>query len=145
MDTTLLRFHHLGLAVRRPQKAFAFLAALGYHDGKQVYDPLQSVNLAMRHHPAMPDVEVIWPAESPSPIDNLVTGGRSLVYHVCFATQDAERALAELKAAGHQIVEVVPPKPAILFEGLAVSFHNVLGFGMVELIHGLPESQSAGQ
>ena len=145
MNTTLLRFHHLGLAVRRPNKAFEFLASLGYREGRQVYDPLQSVNLAMRHHPTMPDVEIIWPGEASSPVDKLVAGGKSLVYHICFATEDARRALAELMAAGHQIVEIAPPKPAILFDGLAVSFHNVLGFGMIELIHGVPDAQPSAQ
>jgi hypothetical protein len=139
MESGLLQFHHLGLAVQRPQKAFAFLASLGYRDGKQFFDPLQSVNLAMRHHPVMPDVEVIWPGAETSPIDNLIKGGKSLVYHLCFAAQDAEQALANLQAAGHQIVELAPPTPAVLFGNLPVSFHNVLGFGMIEIIHGLPE------
>ena len=139
METALLQFHHLGLAVRRPHRAFAFLASLGYREGKQVFDPLQSVNLAMRHHAIMPDVEVIWPGAASSPIDKLTQGGKSLVYHICFATRNAERALADLQAAGHQVVELAPPQPAILFGGLPVSFHNVLGFGMIEIIHGLPE------
>jgi hypothetical protein len=134
-----LTFHHFGLAVRRPQKAFAFLASLGYRAGRQVYDPLQSVNLAMRHHATMPDVEVIWPGAAPSPIDNLLKGGTSLVYHLCFETQDADKALADLQSAGHQIIEIVPQKPAILFGNLPVSFHNVLGFGVIEIIHGIPE------
>ncbi len=56
-----LRFHHLGLAVPAPDPAFAFLEALGYGPGAQAFDPLQNVNLAMRHHAQMPDVEVIWP------------------------------------------------------------------------------------
>jgi len=144
MLTPLLRFHHFGLAVRRPEKAFAFLATLGYRAGAQVYDPLQSVNLAMRHHPAMPDVEVIWPGEAPSPIDALVKGGKSLIYHLCFATEDAARALADLQGAGHQVIEIAPPKPAILFGDLPVSFHNVLGFGVIEIIHGIPEAPDAG-
>jgi catechol 2,3-dioxygenase-like lactoylglutathione lyase family enzyme len=140
MDNPLLRFHHFGLAVRRPHKAFAFLDALGYVEGRQVYDPLQSVNLAMRHHQTMPDVEVIWPGEAPSPIDNLIKGERSLVYHLCFATDDATRALADLQGAGLQVVEIAPPKPAILFGDLPVSFHNVLGFGVIEILHGDPEA-----
>ena len=142
MDSRHLQFHHLGLAVRRPQKAFAFLSSLGYREGKQVYDPLQSVNLAMRHHEVMPDVEVIWPSGAASPIDNLIKDGRSLVYHLCFAADDAGRALAELQEAGHQIVEIVPPKPAILFD-LPVSFHNVIGFGVIEIIHGIPDRRHA--
>ena len=140
MEIEPLQFHHFGLAVRRPHKAFAFLASLGYRDGNQVFDHLQRVNLAMRHHPAMPDVEVIWPADSPSPIDNLIKGEKSLVYHLCFAAPDAQRVLADLKAAGHRVIELVPPTPAVLFGGIPVSFHNVLGFGMIEVIHGLPEN-----
>jgi catechol 2,3-dioxygenase-like lactoylglutathione lyase family enzyme len=139
MESQLLRFHHFGLAVRRPQKAFAFLDALGYREGKQIYDPLQSVNLAMRYHSVMPDVEVIWPSEEPSPIHNLIKGDRALVYHLCFATEDASRALADMQAAGHQIVEIAPPTPAILFGNIPVSFHNVLGFGVIEIIHGVPD------
>jgi len=139
MLTSGLLFHHLGLAVRRPQKAFAFLSALGYREGAEVYDPLQSVNLAMRHHPAMPDVEVIWPGSAPSPIDTLIKGGTSLTYHLCFATEDAAQALADLQSDGHRIIEIAAPKPAVLFGGIPVSFHNVLGFGMIEIIHGVPE------
>lgn len=138
MQSSLLTFHHFGLAVRRPQRAFAFLQSLGYRAGTQVYDPLQSVNLAMRHHPAMPAVEVIWPGEAPSPVDSLIKGDKSLVYHLCFATHDAPRALGELAAAGHQVIEIAAPKPALLFDGIAVSFHNVLGFGVIEILHGHP-------
>lgn len=134
----LLTFHHFGLAVRRPQKAFAFLESLGYRPGAQTYDPLQSVNLAMWHHASMPAVEVIWPGDAPSPVDSLIKGDKSLVYHLCFATDDARRALDELAAAGHQVIEIAPPKPALLFDGMAVSFHNVLGFGVIEIIHGHP-------
>lgn len=142
MQSSLLTFHHLGLAVRRPRKAFAFLDALGYRAGPQVHDPLQSVNLAMRYHATMPAVEVIWPGDGPSPVDGLIKDDRALVYHVCFASDDARRALSDLAAAGHQIVEISPPKPAVLFDGLPVSFHNVLGFGMIEIIHGRPDADS---
>jgi len=137
-----LRFHHFGLAVRRPQKAFAFLDSLGYSASKQVYDSLQSVNLAMRYHATMPSVEVIWPGDASSPIDNLIKGYRSLVYHLCYATEDADQALADLRVAGHQVVEIAPPRPAILFGNIPVSFHNVLGFGVIELIHGVPTDAS---
>ena len=64
-----LEFHHFGLAVKSPKAAFAYLDDLGYRAGNTCYDPLQKVNLAMRHHRRMPDVEVIWPGAEPSPID----------------------------------------------------------------------------
>jgi catechol 2,3-dioxygenase-like lactoylglutathione lyase family enzyme len=140
MENPLLRFHHFGLAVRRPDKAFAYLKSLGYTEGYQTYDPLQFVNLAMWHHETMPDVEVIWPGEVPSPIDNLVKGGKSLIYHLCYVTEQVDQALAGLRNAGLQVVEITPPKPALLFGGVPVSFHNVLGVGLIEIIHGEPRA-----
>lgn len=133
-----LRFHHFGLAVRDPAEAFRYLLALGYSEGNAVFDPLQRVNLAMRHHPAMPDVEVIWPGEGPSPIDRMIKGAGTLIYHVCYECPDPDAALAALEAAGVETVLVSPPEPAVLFAGRKVSFHMVSGFGLIEILHSGP-------
>ena len=129
-----LRFHHLGLAVADPAEAFRYLQALGYAEGSAVFDPLQRVNLAMRHHPTMPDVEVIWPGDGPSPIDKMIKGSGTLIYHLCYASPDPEAAVAALEAAGVEAVMVSPPKPAVLFAGREVSFYMVSGFGLIELL-----------
>lgn len=137
MDRFGLRFHHLGLAVPAPEMAFRFLGALGYRPGAQAFDELQNVNLAMRHHPAMPDVEVIWPGQGPSPIDQMIKRG-NMVYHLCFETNDADASVAAMEAHGLRILSLGAPKPARLFGGLPVSFHRVDQVGLVELIHGTP-------
>lgn len=129
-----LAFHHFGLAVGAPQEAFDYLRALGYRDGNQVFDALQRVNLAMRHHPAMPDVEVIWPGAEPSPIDKLVKRMGTLVYHLCYECADPAAVVAALEAAGIETMQVSPPTPAVLFGGREVSFHTVSGFGLIELL-----------
>lgn len=131
-----LRFHHLGLAVAAPEPAFHFLGALGYADGAQAFDPLQRVNLAMRHHRAMPDVEVIWPGDGPSPIDQMIKRG-NMIYHMCFETDDAASSVAAMEDAGHRVLTLGKAKPAVLFGGVPVSFHRVDGFGLIELIHGV--------
>lgn len=131
-------FHHFGLAVHSPESAFAYLAALGYTAGAEEYDPLQRVNVAMRHHALMPDVEVIWSAGGPSPIGGLLKGRDSLIYHLCYAAPDADATLRALEEAGLQVRTVSEPQPAVLFGGLNVSFHMVGGVGMIELIHGTP-------
>jgi hypothetical protein len=131
-----LNFHHFGLAVHQPAEAFAYLAALGYREGAEEYDSQQRVNVAMRHHAEMPDVEVIWPGDGPSPIDRMIKGRDSLIYHLCYWTPDAGGSLAAIAAAGLQVRTVSEPCPAILFGGLAVSFHLIGGVGMIELIHG---------
>jgi hypothetical protein len=130
-----MAFHHFGLAVSAPEEAFRYLASLGYSEGNSVFDPLQKVNLAMRHHALMPDVEVIWPGDGPSPIDNLVKRTGSIIYHLCYACPDPAAALSALEAAGFETVLVSPPTPAILFGGRDVSFHHISGFGLIEMLY----------
>jgi hypothetical protein len=132
-----LRFHHFGLAVPAPEDAFRFLDALGYSDGAATFDPLQNVNVAMRHHPAMPDVEVVWPAEGRSPIDQLVRRGH-MVYHLCFISNDPPTSRNAMMALGLDVLEVGPPTPIRLVGSVPVSFHTVDRFGLIELIHGEP-------
>jgi hypothetical protein len=133
-----LTFHHFGLAVKRPDPAFLYLEALGYRKGAMCWDPLQHVNLAKLHHDTMPDVEVIWPGDEPSPIDNLVKGGKSLIYHQCYTAQDPEASIGALRDAGLDVIEIAPPKPAVLFDGLEVSFYSIARVGVIEIIRGEP-------
>ncbi|MDD4914738.1 MAG: VOC family protein [Methylococcales bacterium] len=130
-----LAFHHFGLAVRSPDQAFGFLAALGYQQGETVFDPLQSVNLAMCYHADMPDVEVIWPSAEASPIDAMLKRRDSLIYHLCYTAADPADALLKMEKAGLAVLPAVEPRPAILFGGHEVSFYFVAGFGLIELIH----------
>ena len=134
MNAFGLDFHHLGLAVRRPDAAMAFLSNLGYRIGDAVYDPEQNVNLAMCAADAAPDVEVIWPGTRKGPVDGLLAKRDGLVYHVCYATDDLPGALRRMEDAGHRAIPLAPPKPAVLFDGLQVSFYEVVGFGTVEII-----------
>ncbi len=133
-----LRFHHLGLAVPAPDQAFRFLGTLGYTEGASTFDPLQNVNLAMRHHLEMPDVEVIWPGEGASPIDQMVRRG-NMIYHLCYVTDDAEASIAAMETEGLGVLSLGLPKPAKLFGGVPVSFHRVDQVGLIELIHGEPK------
>jgi hypothetical protein len=124
------------MAVRSPHRAFRFLEALGYSDGPQIFDPLQAVHMAMRHHPDMPDVELIWPGEEgPSPIDKLIRPSSGQIYHLCYAADDPERALHAVEAAGLSALHLTEAIPAPLFGAASVSFHHIEGFGLIEIIH----------
>jgi hypothetical protein len=130
-----LTFHHLGLAVARPDEAVTFLSGLGYAIGAQVFDPAQNVNLMLCRHPQMPAVEIICPGNGPGPIDRYVSrraGG--IVYHACFETKDRVASLAAITAAKLNPVCVAEPLPAVLFDGRAVSFYVVVGMGLIEIL-----------
>ena len=131
-----LTFHHLGLAVRRPRDATQFLGGLGYSIGAPVFDPEQNVNLIMCAHPgAMPDVEIIYPAAGTSPVDALVAARpQGIVYHLCYVTADLPATLAALDQAGLRAICKAPPTPAVLFGGRRVSFYDIVGMGLCEII-----------
>ena len=130
-----LKFHHLGLAVRKPEPAMAFIAAQGYRIGEAVFDPGQNVNAALCTHETEPAVEIIWPGNAEGPIDRLVQRHASgIIYHVCYATDDLAAALKQLEAAGLNAICVSPPKPAPLFGSGLVSFYNLVGIGLIEIL-----------
>ena len=135
MLNTRLKFHHLGLAVRKPEWAVRLVTALGYRPGPPVFDALQNVNLMMCSHQAEPAIEIIWPGETAGPIDRLTqrdTAG--IVYHICYSTDNLAEALAEQEGLGLRVLCVSPPNPAPLFGGRRVSFYNVIGIGLVEIL-----------
>jgi hypothetical protein len=134
MNAFGLTFHHLGLAVRKPESAIAYHRALGYTVAAPVFDTEQNVTLIMCTSTAMPDVEIITPGEGPSPIDGVVLKYDSAIYHTCFTAPEAAPCIQRMKDAGLKVLTVSPPKPAVLFGGKRVSFYTVLGVGTIEII-----------
>lgn len=130
-----LVFHHLGLAVRQPGQATALVAVLGYRMAETVFDPEQNVYLAICSHDTEPTIEIIWPGETKGPVHNLTKHHPAgVIYHVCYSTDDLGAALAGLEKAGLRVICVSPPKPATLFGGRKVSFYNVSGIGLMEIL-----------
>jgi len=135
MSGSHLAFHHLGLAVRRPQEAELFLSNLGYRMGETVLDPAQNVHLKMCLHDTQPAVEIIWPGNTKGPLDGMIQRQPSgTIYHVCYVTDNLKAALAGFEKNGLGVLCVSPPKPAPLFNGRNVSFYNVIGIGLVEIL-----------
>jgi hypothetical protein len=136
MNVLGLRFHHLGLAVRRPRDATRFLAGLGYDIPEPVFDPEQNVHLILcRHQGTMPDVEVIYPADSRSPADAWIKlHPPGLVYHMCYVADDIAAVLSALEENGVRAVCMSEPTPAVLFGGCPVAFYNIVGMGLCEII-----------
>lgn len=129
-----LAFEHFGLATRDADKTLAFLSGLGYRTFGSVHDPLQRVNLVLCEHVSMPAVEVIFAADEEGPLDIILAQQPQAIYHLCFRSRDLAASLAAIKTAGIRTMVVSPPKPAVLFDYLPVSFHMVHGFGLIEII-----------
>ena len=129
-----LKFDHLGLATRNPDRAIAFLRGLGYRTGAAVYDPLQRVNLVLCESDDMPSVEVISPAGRSGPLETILSERSEIVYHLCFRSGDAASSLDAMRRAGHRVMPIGAPQPAVLFGNRKVSFHMIKGFGLIEML-----------
>ena len=134
MQAFALRFHHFGLASRRPEQTLKFLRGLGHEVVRQVHDPLQNVNLWLCPHASMPTVELVAPAQGPGPLDAILTTSSESIYHLCYETENLKASLEALREAGFRVICVSPPKPAILFGNRHVSFYIVKDFGIIELL-----------
>ena len=128
-----LSFHHLGLAVRTPENALVFVKGLDYEIHPSIYDNFQNVNLILCSHELMPNIEIIFPSDTPGPLDNILKKNSELIYHICYSTMDLEQSLEKIKFI-NKIIAVTYPKPAILFSNKLVSFYKVIGFGLIEII-----------
>jgi methylmalonyl-CoA/ethylmalonyl-CoA epimerase len=136
-----LTFHHLGLAVRKPEAALVFVNAMGYSSQAPVFDPLQNVNLIMCTHVSEPAIEIIYKANSEGPIDALLAKhANGIVYHCCYVSKSAKASIDAMSDAGLRPVCVSQPKQAVLFAGLPVSFYQIAGIGLIEII----ENPAAG-
>lgn len=133
---TFLPFHHIGLLTDQLELAGQRLEALGYVPGKPIYDPEQDVTLSMcKSLNNAPLIELVMPSPTNQALSRLLKRKGDYMYHICFVTPTIREGLAILqgKAEG-RIVEVMPPKPAILFNYANVAFYSVPGLGLIELL-----------
>jgi hypothetical protein len=135
MSIQKLTFHHLGLAVKQPGSATNFVSSQGYLLGETIFDPEQNVFSMLCTHATEPAIEILWPGEAKGPIEALTQRRPAgIVYHMCYETKDLTAALAKLEEAGNRVVCISPPKTAPLFGNRKVSFYNVIGIGLIEIL-----------
>jgi len=134
MENFGLTFHHLGLAVTKPEKSVQFLGGIGYHIQESIYDPLQNVNLIMCTAKHAPDIEIVYPHTSPSVIHTLLNKKGEGLYHSCYTTESLQKTLDVFRQQAIRIMTIQAPLPALLFENRQVSFYLVQGFGMIEIL-----------
>lgn len=128
-----LNFLHLGLAVTYQDKAVIFLKGIGYHIGESIFDAMQNVNLVFCIHDTMPDIELIYRAASPGPLDTILKENTENIYHICYTCADLGQTLNKIKLE-NRVITISEPKPAVLFDNKKVSFYKVAGLGIIEIL-----------
>lgn len=126
----------MGLLTNQQQLAIQRLEVLGYEPGDPIYDPEQDVTLCMcRSRNGAPLIELVTPAQTNEPLSRLLKRKDDYIYHICFTTPTIGQGVDALQGeAQDRVIEVMPPKPAILFNNAKVAFYAVPGLGLIELL-----------
>jgi len=128
-----VKFHHYGIAVKNFDKAILFHRNLGYTVGDEVYDELQNVFLILCVSKNFPNVELVRPADTKSPINGYLKKSNEIIYHACYELDTNNITVDEFFAANRYIC-VSKPKPAILFNNRLVSFYYLSDVGLIEIL-----------
>lgn len=102
-----LRLHHVGYVVSDMAAAAETYARLGFDTGEQHDIPEQKIT-AMTFQAGHGWMELIQPTDLEGPIATFMAKRGEGVHHVAYEVDDIEAKLAELKAAGVQLIDETP-------------------------------------
>lgn len=106
-DGATLRLHHVGYVVSDIDAAAETYRQLGFAAGERHEIPEQKI-IAMTFHAGHGWMELIQPTDLDGPIAAFMAKRGEGVHHVAFQVDDIEAKLAELKAAGVQLIDQTP-------------------------------------
>ncbi len=97
-------------------------------------DPIQkvTVNFLAQADEEVAQIELIAPLTEDSPIKSMLAKGSGGAYHLCFETNDLDKALAHAKSNGCIIVS--PPAPATAFGGSRIAWFYTQTRQLFELV-----------
>jgi len=130
-----LEFHHIGIAVTDFEKILTYYQLLGYRKFNKdiVRDEWQLVDLILLTHDFHPDIELVKPINSKSPVSNYLKNTNVSMYHFCYEVDSFSEVIDNLKAE-FRVFNVSKPKPAILFDKRLVTFLYINNVGLIELL-----------
>ncbi len=130
------RLLHVGVAVPELDPAANMLQSLlGYRVISGPFDdPIQkvTVNFLTQSDEDVAEIELIAPLTADSPINSMLNKSGGGAYHLCFETNDMERALAHIKR--HKCLVVSAPAPAVAFGGRRIAWFYTSTRQLVELV-----------
>lgn len=124
----MMRLHHIGMACRDIEAEIERIGRV-HRIAEQtavVEDPEQDARVALLTLEDGTRIELV----SGPQVETLVRKNIGL-YHLCFEVEDLRAEVDRMVAAGAKLI--VPPKPAVLFDGRNVAFLYA-AYGMIELL-----------
>ena len=127
-----LKIHHIGYLVKKMDKAIASFTGLGYQITQQTLrDDIRKVDICFLEKDGYL-IELVSPVSEDSVVAGLMKKYKNSPYHICYETEDYEKAYEELTANGFIAIDTLTPAPAL--QNREVVFLTNASMGMIELI-----------
>ena len=128
-----MKVHHYGLATKSIEKSIKAFLTLGYETCSEIiFDPIQGVNLLFLKNENDHLIELVEPAQDENPVSKILAKSGSSLYHICYEIEDFDLKIEELKK--QRFVQVIPPTPAVAFDGRRICFLYNPTLGLIELL-----------
>lgn len=126
------RFHHIGYAVKDICKASEYYLNAGWKMTDIVLDPIQNTYISFLIKEGMPNIEFVAPVNNDSPIVKTLNKSGNSTYHICYAVDDIEKAIQDLKKL--YFIPLFEPVPAVAIENKLICYlYNSL-VGLIEVL-----------
>jgi methylmalonyl-CoA/ethylmalonyl-CoA epimerase len=130
-----MKIDHVGIAVKDIHKATNEYEITGFKKcGSIIKDTDRNVLIQfMKNQETKIELIARDDVSSPSPVDNLLKGEESAMYHFCYKVDNIQNEIGKLRRLGRYLI-LIPPKPAIAFGNRKVAFLFCKYAGIIELV-----------
>ncbi len=127
-----MKINHFGYAVNNIQKSIGDFKLLGYSIEEIEYkDNDRQVKIRFIEKDGI-KLELIEPMNDKSPVYDLLKKNGSIIYHICYETENFDKDIRTLIENKFVIVE--KPKKAIALGGKKVTFLYKKNMGLIEVV-----------
>ena len=128
-----MKIDHIGYTVKRLDRAMETFKKLGFQFQPPIDDTDRNVRLAFGENDGY-RIELVCPLDKSqnSPVDGYLSKIGPTPYHICYQSENLEKAVEELRTQGFKVM--IPPREAVAFGGERVVFLMNLHSGLTEIV-----------
>ncbi len=127
-----MKVHHYGFLTENIEKSIAAFSSLGYEKKSRTVDESRGIDIAFIEAKQGETIELIMPIHDQSVVSKLMGKLKYNIYHTCYAVNDIDESIVELRKNGFLMIDAA--KPAVALEGRRVAFLYSKYAGMIELL-----------
>jgi methylmalonyl-CoA/ethylmalonyl-CoA epimerase len=127
-----LKLSHIGVAVIDIARSREIYQKLGYMVSEIVYDSIQMVNICFAKNNSSPDIELIQPMSTKSPVSRVLQKNGTTPYHLCYSTGNMGKTILQLREL--KFLVIGPIVQAIALNNQKICFLYNRDYGLIELV-----------